>query len=368
MHTYEFPFKTCCIGYDGDGLNLVTYIKDIIGIEPIATEYYNEIARITFNNILDNNNYLTLEDELNKLYIKDHNYTNVELLQLEWHENEYPILNVLPNIENDLKIIYDSTPWNDFSLIEQQIFAYWNVCTIQQSDIVFGQQRREKYRYYLLYKYLTPHIRSQLEKDDIYTTPYEYDFKIDFKNSTFKEVAPLVKGRPTNIKYHMTKINLGVYDDTFAEINYTFIDDPDSKMILENQAMLAWYWNDGTLDTSNSKNIGKVYDPSNSYDLVLMFKEGQQRRENIWNSIQGNTIGIIMMARGITSANAQLVVKDVLTNLKPLMDAWIIGGDIYTAEVTNYMLSLDTTVEDWLTIQVAPNVTLLMWFINEINI
>lgn len=365
---YTYPFKRGLIGYDGYGLDLIVYVKYVIGNEPTNITYMSDdYVTLTFDNILPQEDLDILFTEFNNLYSKN-SLSPIEVIQKRWADSDTAVIDLLHLMEDDLKVFYDASTWNSFTLIEKQILAYWNICTSEESLEVLTEDDRKSHRYYNLYKFVTPHIKERLTKDSIKTPPYEHDFKTELMTVLHKEVLPLISGRPTKVNYYVNKPHIGAYSDMIASIVYTFTDDIDSKMILVNNTMLMWCWNDGEIDNIHTKDIGKVYDPTNAYDRVLMFKEGEQRRSNIWSGIQDTTIGVIMMDRGISSASAQLLVKDAVMVLKPVMDTWIVGGDIYTQNVYDVIDSIDPVINDWLLIELAPSFPLIAWFKMEINI
>lgn len=122
---YNFPYKIGQIGIDGNWLNVINFIEDLINIKPISNTLHDNVLSITFNTAISQNDLSKLNTEFNYLFNKT-SFSNVEQIQKNWFDSSNPVLEILPNIENDLKLIYDNNNWNFFSTIEKDFILLAN--------------------------------------------------------------------------------------------------------------------------------------------------------------------------------------------------------------------------------------------------
>lgn len=328
----RIPFWNC-IDHTGKKIGIKDIIETRVGILIDKIEYtVDDRVNVRFKETLDSSQTVELNAVVDE-YKNKTSYSNIELEAIKWQEEIYPVRDVLPTIESNLKSIYDVSVWNDLSFIEKRILAFWRVCTNEQALEVFTQSELDSFRFYNIYKFLEPRIQETLTREDIYKLPRDHDFKIEFYERYYKKRYPKVEGRPTRKDYFASyNTSTFVYSDKFAELNFTFIDDPATNLILEKQARISWTWNTGETDTSNYKDIGEVFHPVDEMDLRL--KEAEQKRQAIYTDLQNEIVFFVdQTEESLDQITASIVVVEFAKEYQTQIYDWIRFGSFKLAEL-----------------------------------
>lgn len=353
-----------CIDHNGDNIGLEYCIN--AQLSPIKSKNF-ELDDI----VVEFNRDLTIleEDKLDHIITKHLNKVElspIELIQEQWANSEYPIYEILPSIEVDLQGIYDNNSWTGFTFVEKRILSFWQIPTTGESIEVFSNEERESFRYYTIYKFLNAEQQKKLSKEDILITPKAFDFKIDFENAFYKKRFPFQRGRPVKKEYYASYDVTGfTYDDKFAEINFEFIDEAGTDLILQKIAILTWMLSDGSMDFINYKDIGEVYNPYT--DGILRIEESAWKRSNIFDGLKANAIGMIAITNSVTLEQAITLGVDFIDDYKSFFYDWVdLGSD--RQNVLIGAISNDVT-HAWLDNIIDGNgTTIRMYIISEVQL
>jgi hypothetical protein len=365
---WRIPFNYC-LRPDGQKDGLRYCIESQIGIKITKVEYLkNDDVFIQFEDELTAEQ-TTLLNSIVNTHKQKTSFSPIELEAKTWADAQFPIRDVLPVIEGNLKVLYDAATWEDLTFIEKQIFAYWRVCTDQEALEVYTQEELDNLRWYKIYKYLTDNQKTVLTKQDIYKVPKQFDFTIDFEEKFYKRRYPFVKGRPEKNEYYADYNPMTFeYDNMFAVINFSFVDQPGNLLILQKIANLSWVYNSGEVDLVNIKDIGQVYHPIN--DITLRMQEAEMKRENVYFQLRGNVLGMIIATEpGLTEEQAIATGTMFLEKHKVASDNWIRLGLDYQQGMIDAVANEADAQFSWLDNIIDGNgTTIRMYIINEVTI
>lgn len=353
-----------CLSHEGKQIG-VEYCIDNQVAKVKEKLFEGDYITLVFEKDLNSSEETLLNSIVNE-HLNKNSFSAIELLQKSWGDSEQAVYEVLPTIEEDLTDIYQANAWSGFTFSEKRILSYWNIPTSGESLEVFSSDELDSFRYYVIYKYLSDEKRKNISKEDIKNVPKEYDFRLDFENVYYKKRHPFEKGRPTKKEYFARYDATGfTYDCKFAELNFQFIDEEGTDLILQKIANLSWIFNDGTVDYNNQKDIGEVYNPQ--IDGILRIEESELKRRNIFDSLKAKTIGMIAATSGVTLEQAIALGVDFIEDYKTEFDNWIeLGSDRQDELVT--VINNDST-HTWLDNVIdGQGTTIRMYLISEVQI
>jgi hypothetical protein len=175
------------------------------------------------------------------------------------------------------------------------------------SIAMFGDTFDNYFEQYKVFPYKIYSLLKNPDEQDDLTTPKDIDFKSDLTISLQKKTLPKVQGKPTAVeyyekKYYQTDENglvldatgnpVVIYENIICRIDFQLSYDP-LGFISSKIAMLQWYREDGSVDYSTGKDLGKLYDPVLDHEARIM--EGKQRRQAIVDGLQLPVLGILFM-------------------------------------------------------------------------
>lgn len=356
-------------------------LEAVVGIPITKTNLTsNQEIEVRFGAVLSQQQI----DDMNAAvtYFKDKTgFSPIEEIAMLWgaakNSNEdKQVLSVLPIIEQQLSTIYNPSNWNGYNFAEKRILARWFICDDTKCLEVYSQDELNSFRYFKLYRGLSETIRAGLTWEDVKKPPFSYDFTRLFQDQFYKRLEDKVKGRPTLKEYYFAYNPVTFeYSDIFAKLTWEFFDDT-SFLVLNKSMWLSWYYNDGTIDETIRKNIGRNYNPTLLSDNIERIEEGKKRRRNVYSDILAQIVGLVaQLDPTITSQDpvqqfieAENKASLVLPILKVDFEIWIDVGSSHYNTLIVAINGLDTATHDWLLIEI-PNtagVTIMQYVISLI--
>lgn len=355
------PFNFC-VDQEGAESGLQPIVEEAVGVKIKHLEYKtNNKAYIEFADDLSQDQENLIKSIVDS-YKNKFAYSDIELIAMSWDlAGSRKIVDRLPFIEKELRLVYDENDWGSYSYIEKKILARWFICDSSKRLEVFSQSQLNDFRYFKIYRGLSPSILEKYTWEDVRKVPYEIDFTKLFKEEFHRETDDRVNGRPVLKKYYFEyNESTFQYNDIFCEIHWDFFDEPGSFLILKKRQLISWYYNDNQVDLTIYKDIGRSYNPLLLTDNAKRIDEGKLRRRNVYSDFLILIVKkvaeldptILSTNPSVRFVEAENKATQVLPIVKPPFDLWIDVGSPKYPDLIAAIQGLDTSVHAWLLINI----------------
>lgn len=224
---------------------------------------------------------------------------------------------------------------------------YMTVKKIMQ-DLQYFNVQSGSTDYYLIYDYMK---FDYPVSNKIAPVNVDYDLGGLYKKRTFD------KGELIQVEYYGKYNNgSGLYNDLVVKEERTYY--RVNRMLNRREMKISWYLNDG-------ETVGEIKNTTKYYTLQEAIEAGVTRRNNIITKLKIEVIGILQMASGITSIQAQNLGQVFLDVYYSEIGKFITGFE----DVLKYSIANDIDFV-WLSL-VIPNtggITIRQYLISELTI